>query len=98
VVEGDGALLLAPWPGRSKAMMRVDLARGEEKMWDHILLDEELPWIRRRAGLEFFRPVSVTLIRPCGVESVKLDMVRRWEVGLMSECDSDNGDYFIGSG
>jgi hypothetical protein len=73
---GVGALLLAPWPGRSKEMMRLDsVMRGDENMCRHILLDEELPWIRRRAGEEFLSPVSVTLIRPCEVSSVKLDMV-----------------------
>jgi hypothetical protein len=41
----------------------------------HTLLDDALPWIKRRAGAEFLRPVSITLIRPCGVSSVKLLIV-----------------------
>lgn len=68
----------APWPGRSKAMMRwVEVRDGDAKICFQILDDEELPWMSRRVGRSFLSAVSVTLIRPCGVSSVNepLDMV-----------------------
>ena len=39
------------------------------------MADELLPWSRRRAGASFLRPVSVMLMRPCGVSRVKPGIV-----------------------
>ena len=42
--------------------------------------EEELPWMRNKAGWSFFRAVSEMEIRPCSVSNVKalLVIVVRW--------------------
>lgn len=76
VLSGEAALLLAPWPGRSKVISRYCAVRvGEVSMCRKILDEELLPWRSRTAGEVFLRPVSVMLIMPWGVSSVKSGML-----------------------
>ena len=56
-------------------MMRwVEVRDAEAKKCLHILDDDEFPWINRSTGKSFSRAVSVMLINPCPVLSVKLDI------------------------
>lgn len=78
VFEGLGAFELLPWPGRQKETMRYrEESAVESKMCRKILEEDELPWMRRRAGESFLRAVSLIERRPWGVDIVKEAMVAR---------------------